>query len=300
MKKLKNIIFTVLGLTLMLIFFWACEPKDKTEKAFDISYPTPKITSVAPSDSALVETNMVITGTNLLNSLVTIGTTAVPLTNVVSQTAESITVKIPRFCTSGFVYLRDTNYTTFDSSATKFRPLFPATIVTSIPDTIFLTKTLVITGTNVDLISTINVGTSVITVNPRAAATTPTKLTVSLSGVTATSPNNISFTTKNGNPILPKSVVVMADVPSAILSNVTPKDSVSIGETVYLIFDKLGFPIAKQYLVGVKIGGVSSSFVASDPNIVTTIPVGAANGTVTLTFNYGATKSYPLMFNIKH
>jgi hypothetical protein len=146
----------------------ACSDDPAYSSDYDIKWPQVTISQVSPGDSALVSSNITITGTGMDKiSSMTIDNKTM---TIVDKTASSITATLPRKFNSSAVTINSLYRQTVKSN-TLLAPKYPAIQIDTYPDLIQKDQTFMIKGTNLDLITSILVGSNVIAVSPSNATT---------------------------------------------------------------------------------------------------------------------------------
>jgi hypothetical protein len=170
MKTYKKIQTFQWALVMMLLGIVAgCTKKDFSED-YDIQWPVPKITSIAPAKETIGKT-ITITGEKFeKTNKVTIGVPEVEA-KIVTASATSIVVEIPRTVSAGPV----TVYTLYKQkgvSEQSFTPVYLAAKVTQWPARITRGQAFVIKGENMDMVTEVEVdGTKIPITTPPGAAT---------------------------------------------------------------------------------------------------------------------------------
>jgi hypothetical protein len=311
MKKEKIIIFALMGLALSLIYFSACEPKDNSTGQFDANLPSAKITGFSP-DSQKYSKMVQIFGSGFKdkNLKAYLGNDSV---QIISKTADTLTVQLPRICDENFFTVIN-SFNVTATSATKFIPLFDHTSfdTSAISDTLFELEYFNIKGVNMDFITSVTVGTAVFPINGRVQ--TPNLLSFKTGDSTITvNAASISFTSRAGDKLPSKGVLIMKDYPSCNLTLCIP-DSASPGDTVKFIFDdqmngyrtvqqitQIQFPKTVSKTTRKVQSFTNATFRFSSPYLLVIIPSDAVRdllGTVNI-FIYGNETTYRGYFYIK-
>lgn len=160
-----KIIITRLSSAWMMIFavlltFNGCK-EDEYSENYDINWPIPQITEFSPTTSA-IETELTIKGNNLDKAnRVTIGTVNA---EILSKSATEIVIRVPRLAANDVIRV-STLYKREAVSVEKFVPEFPTTTIAAWPVQITPGKSFKIKGENVDLITSVIVGTTEVAVD---------------------------------------------------------------------------------------------------------------------------------------
>jgi hypothetical protein len=145
---------------LCVLIFSACEDEEFS-KDYDVPWPVPVITSISPTE-AEIESQITITGENLdKTNRVTIGTAQA---EIVSKSATQVVIKVPRLAAADKIKLT-TSFKREALSESRFVPSFPKTAVTEWPAKIIRGQNFKIKGDNVDLITSVLVGSTEIAVD---------------------------------------------------------------------------------------------------------------------------------------
>jgi hypothetical protein len=171
-KSIYKIWSAWMMMLLCTLIFSACEDKEFSED-YDVPWPVPTITSFTPT-GAEIESEITITGENLdKTSRVTIGTAQA---EIVSKSATQVVVKVPRLAANDKIKLT-TSFKRDALSEGKFIPSFPKTAITEWPAKIIRGKNFQIKGDNVDLITSVLVGSTDVAVD--GSKGTPGEVTIS-------------------------------------------------------------------------------------------------------------------------
>ena len=142
----------------------------------DIKWPVVAIAAISPADSATVSSNLIITGTGLDKVMsITIDNRTM---TVVDKTATTLTATLPRKFNSSAITFTNL-YRQTVKSAKSIAPKYPAIQIVGFPDQITKGQAIVITGTNLDLVTSVLVGSNVVAVS----STNATTLTIQTTGL---------------------------------------------------------------------------------------------------------------------
>ncbi len=146
--RLLSVLLLITGVLLS-----ACKD-DFTDKLYDIKWPIPVISGVV--ESAMIEENITLTGTNLAKvNKVLVGETECEL---VSVDATTVIFTLPRRVSTGNITAHN-SYKRVVSTESQLKILYPATEVITFPDRIVRGQAFTLMGNNVDLITSISLGT---------------------------------------------------------------------------------------------------------------------------------------------
>ncbi|MEO9803057.1 MAG: IPT/TIG domain-containing protein [Reichenbachiella sp.] len=141
------------------IILFSCKD-DFTDEAYDINWPVPVISTM--TETGEIEDNITITGTDLDKvNKVLVGTAECA---VVSADAISVVFALPRRVSTGEITLH-TSYKRVVTTESKLEVTYPATEVTVWPDKIVRGQAFTIEGVNVDLITSVSLGTTTLKVD---------------------------------------------------------------------------------------------------------------------------------------
>jgi hypothetical protein len=175
---------------LMMITLYACDEKDYSED-YDVDWPIPAISSVSP-EQAPIESEITITGVNLdKTNRVTIGTVAA---EIISKSETQVVVKVPRLASNDKIKLT-TLYKREAISDIKFLPEFPETAVSTWPSIIYRGQTFKISGENVDLITSVIIGSTEVVVD--GSKGTADEVTISTANVNLAGVDNVVIKIKS-------------------------------------------------------------------------------------------------------
>lgn len=159
-------VLVVLGLVGIIT---GCTKKEFSED-YDINWPVPKITNISPVKQTIGQ-NITITGEKFEKlSKVTVGTPEVEA-KVISSTATSIVIQIPRTANPGPVTV-STLYKQKGVSEQVFTPVFLDAKVTQWPTRITRGQAFVIRGENMDMVTEVEVDGNKINIIPAPGAAT--------------------------------------------------------------------------------------------------------------------------------
>jgi hypothetical protein len=165
--------------TLLSVGIVACEDEEWSED-YDIDWPLPTIASFSPA-MAPIESEVTITGTNFDKTTgVYVGNVSVGKDNYRIVSPTEIKFTLPRVVSTGKVRVR-TAYAKEAISEENLVPQFPATTIAALPSKITRGKSFIISGENVDLITSVKVGDSTMVINGAGSATDA--LTVPTTGI---------------------------------------------------------------------------------------------------------------------
>ena len=230
---------------------------------FTVTIPAPAISGLSPA-SGTVGTLVVITGTNFT------GATAVSFNGTAAtftvNSSTQITTTVPAGATTGNVTVTTPGGT---SNTAVFTVLPPAPGISSLnPNSGTVGTTVAITGTNLTGATSVsfNGTATTFTVNSSTQITATVPTGASTGSVTVTTPGG----TSNGLPF-----TIM--VPASTITNLSPASGIG-GTTV--VITGTNFTGA----TGVSFNGTAATFtVNSGTQITTTVPAGAASGSVVVT-----------------
>jgi hypothetical protein len=150
------------------LFTSACSDDPAYSSDYDINWPQVTIAQISPADSAMVSSNITITGTGMdkISSLTIDNKTM----TIVDKTASSITATLPRKFNSSAITINNL-YRQTVKSATLLAPKYPAIQIDTYPDQIIKDQPFAITGTNLDLATSILIGSNVVAVSSSNATT---------------------------------------------------------------------------------------------------------------------------------
>jgi hypothetical protein len=182
MRTIKHI-FLLMAVALAFV---ACEDKEWSED-YDIKWPAPVITGISPSSAQIGEI-ITISGSNFDKvSQITIGILNCEIIEE-GKTDSKIQVVVPRRATMGQVSVRNL-YKRIVTSESYFTPTYPDVKVTSWPNAIVAGENFAIEGENVDLITTVNINGTDVTIRASSETSRISVPTVGLKlvpGTTAT------------------------------------------------------------------------------------------------------------------
>lgn len=159
----KNISITlILAVLTSMGLFWSCSEDEEFSKDYDINWPVPTVTDVSPSEQAMIDSEVTISGTGLDKILsVTIdGKTC----QVISTSEGVLKIKLPRKFSPSPISITNHYRQTITTEA-SIAPVYPEVTITALPSTIEKNQVFVIEGANVDLITSVKIGDQVIAVN---------------------------------------------------------------------------------------------------------------------------------------
>jgi hypothetical protein len=164
--NVKHKILTVLiaGIALMS----ACSDDPAYSSDYDINWPKVVISQISPGDSALVSSNITITGTGM--DKITSITIDNKTMTIVDKTSSSVTATLPRKFNASAITISNLYRQTLKSTE-LLAPKYPAIEIDGYPDQIVKDQPFVITGSNLDLITSIIVGSNVVAVSSSNATT---------------------------------------------------------------------------------------------------------------------------------
>ena len=159
--------FIPLGLALLALLP-GCSDDPAYGSDYDIRWPVSTAAAIAPADSALVSSAITLSGTEL-DKVTTITIDNRTMT-IVNQTATTLTATLPRKFNASAITLTNLYRQTFLTTQ-KIAPKYPAVQVTSFPTIITKGQPIVLTGSNLDLVTSILIGSNVVAVASTDAAT---------------------------------------------------------------------------------------------------------------------------------
>jgi hypothetical protein len=301
MKVMKHKIIIV-GIAFLAVV--GCTRKDIYDETYDIQFKTAKVLSFSPTSAYLGDTIQLF-GENLNDPTlkVFLGADSMPIIRS-SATATSVKVIVPRNAEKNKIKA----YTFFSADArvnqftqAEFTPLYPATKITYIPDTLFATQPFTIQGENLDLITKVAIGDTILPVSGLGA----TSATFNFKNVKFTKPiATINFVTKNKDNFTDKQLVVFADLPKIIIMGQFP-DTVGKNENLQLLFD----PAENgQYITNVKFeytykdnrgkiktGKLDAGYEVRTNKIYTTVPDTTLTGNVIVEGKYSLSATYKIV-----
>jgi hypothetical protein len=222
-----------------------------------------------------------------------------------SRSATSVKVIVPRMAEKGKIkaysyFSADARVNQFTQA--EFTPLYPATKITLIPDTLFATQPFTIQGENLDLITKVAIGDTIIPVTGLGQTTA----TFNFKNVKFTkSIVTINFVTKNKDNFTDKELVVFLDLPKITIMGQFP-DTVSKGDNLQLLFDNtdngkfitnVKFEYTYRDSKGkVKTGKLDVPFEVKSNKIYTSVPDTTINGNVIVSGKYSLSATYKIAF----
>jgi hypothetical protein len=176
MKINHKLIYSIITSVFVASLIIGCQDDPAYSADYDIKWPVPVITAISPKDTAMVSDNITITGTGLDN------VTSLTIDNrsmtIVDKQPTALVVTLPRKFNTSVITMTNLYRQTVKSS-TALAPKYPAIHVTTFPDQIVKDEAFVINGTNLDLATSVIVGSNVIAVS----STSATSLTVQTLGL---------------------------------------------------------------------------------------------------------------------
>ncbi|NPD45732.1 IPT/TIG domain-containing protein [Lentimicrobium sp. S6] len=159
-----------------LLLWSSCVKEKEFSEDYDVPWPVPVISEFSPK-VADISTDFVITGSSLEKvKTVTVGGTTCVITE---QTDSKLTVTLPRVVTSGKIELTNV-YKKSAISEEALAITYPNTSVTGFPEVIYVDYPFIITGENMDLVTSLTLGDTTFTFDGSTA--TETELTVATKG----------------------------------------------------------------------------------------------------------------------
>jgi hypothetical protein len=174
--NLKKYLYSAWLMGMIIIMITACSKDEPYGTDYDIKWPVPTITGISPSDTAVVSSEITITGTGLDKVMtLTIDNRTVTLGD---KTETTLKATLPRkFNTSK---LTMTNlYRQTIVSKQSLAPKYPDITVDAFPDQIVAGQPFSITGANLDLVTSVIIGNSIVAI----ASTNATTLNVPTAGL---------------------------------------------------------------------------------------------------------------------
>lgn len=176
-KSVKRIAFLIPAI---VIVFTYCTKSKEFSEDYDIDWPVPVVSKLSTVKDTIGKT-LVITGEKFEKlTKVTIGNPETEA-NILLSSANSITVRIPRQVSAGPVTVY-TNYKQKGVSAEAFTPVYLDVTVTAWPNRITRGQAFVIRGTNMDMVTEVEVDGNKVAIAPTAASPSD-QLTVSTQGL---------------------------------------------------------------------------------------------------------------------
>jgi hypothetical protein len=174
--NLKKYLCSTLLTALIVIMITACSKDEPYGTDYDIKWPVPSITGISPSDTAVVSSEITITGTGLDKIMsLTIDNRTVTLGD---KTETTLKATLPRKFNTSKLTMTNLYRQTIVSSQT-LAPKYPDITVDAFPDQIVINQPFSITGTNLDLVTSVLIGNSIVAI----ASTNATTLTVPTAGL---------------------------------------------------------------------------------------------------------------------
>jgi hypothetical protein len=154
----------------------SCSDDGDYSEDYDIKWPVPTISSISPADSAVVSSDVILTGTGLDKVMsLTIDNRTM---TIVEKSATSLKATLPRKFNTATIAVTNLYRRTVISEKT-LAPKYPDVEVSAYPDQIVKEQVIVISGANLDLVTSVLVGTNIVAV----ASTNPTSLNVPTAGL---------------------------------------------------------------------------------------------------------------------
>jgi hypothetical protein len=287
---------------LVLVLLIACEPKEIETDEFDINLPGATITSISPAE-AMIESTVTIKGSGFNDERlkVYIGTSDTIIYTLVSD--NTITLEVPRNVSSGPILISNALGVDTYSGDTLTVTYPDVSIDDDISDTIFLSDVYTITGSNLDMLTSVAVGDTSLSLTPNYGSGVPGEITswalnfqdVNFKGDFV----SLAFEQKSGNKIADIGPLkVMDDYPSAKPLYTDP-DTVALGGTFNIIFDD--FSAAKlvtkvDFALTRTSGGSVDTWTEADFTfgkyfITVTVPLDALDGQIRIS-NYYEEEEY--------
>ena len=165
----KTNVKVILVFTFFISVFYACKETEFSEN-YDINWPVPKITSFTNVKEEVGKT-ITITGSDFEKiTAVNIGTPATQA-SIVSSTATSIVVRVPRLVNAGPISV-STAYKRTTISDESFTPIYLNTTVNVYPSRIIKGQAFTIRGSNMDMVTEVEVAGHKIGINAASGAAT--------------------------------------------------------------------------------------------------------------------------------
>jgi len=200
---MKKNIFRIAFFAAIAMLNLNCQKEALFSEDYDISLPAPVISKIS-EESPFVGTQIVLTGTNL-NTVSTVAIGA-NVFKIVSQTAETITVEVPRTVEAGPLTLVN-KYKRTLMTIQILKPQFYVAKVTSWPAEIQRGKPFVLKGENLDLLKEVKIAGKTVSVFGSASAT---KVSYASSGVELGEAAVIEITPKTGEKQTSAAIPVVA------------------------------------------------------------------------------------------
>jgi hypothetical protein len=161
----KHILIS-LAVTLCIGVITACSEEEPYGTDYDIKWPVPTISAISPMDSATVSSEITITGTGL-DQILTLTVDNRTMT-IGEKTGTSLKATLPRKFNASKLTMTNVYRQTIISNDV-LSPKYPAIDIVSFPDSIFVNEPIVITGSNLDLATSVLIGANIVAVSSSSA-----------------------------------------------------------------------------------------------------------------------------------
>ncbi len=245
MKNIYKILPICTGILALIFLFSACKKSELEKDDYDILLPEVEITDVNPL-TVEIESEVTVTGSGLegikkneeSNTIyygIYIGNYQLSEDDITELTDNRVSFVVPRLAVEGIIRIINV----FQEVTETEIPLditYPSVSIDGVPDTIFISESnLEITGTNTDLITSVEIGETVIDID--RTKQTSNLLTIPLTDVTANNAAVIRITALSDDEFEPiTGIIVMENYPWAELYLVAP-DVADKGSVVSFVFD---------------------------------------------------------------
>lgn len=184
---MKTYLHTCIKITLGLLVtmvFTHCGDDPAYSADYDIQWPVPTIASISPAAKAEVSSTVTLTGTGL-DKVMTVTIDNRTMT-IADQSETTLHVVLPRRFNTSAITLTNL-YRQTVISGTTLSPAYPDITISQFPAAIVKGEPVVINGTNLDLITSVVIGSSVVAIS----STNMTKLEIPTDGLKLTAGDDV-------------------------------------------------------------------------------------------------------------